>query len=546
MRAWGRQSLAVVVLVGFVASILAGMFLPVYTDEVGWRFQERAGLDGVDKMFNDMCGPNSLAVPPFFMWPVRYYSAFFNGVFADPLYVRMSGVAYALLWTLLVLWLIRRISAESGERASLTATGFGLMGLGVLPLQLVWSRPEQPILLATTAALIIACADRPHRREATAAVSAWVRSLAILALAIIAISYHFKGVVLIPLFVACIVLASSGRAAVLPRLTAAAAAVVAALVAAHYWQDRIACPGDPIIAARYAEHNLSARLLSGEGLPDVLFAALNNVSLTDYVRLAVPSPDPMSAWLPPHQLTKADSWAWFRVMSFAWQLALLTSLLALAYAVVQRLRSRSFDRRIALAILLIGSAMAWSASQLLRNDYEASFVLPLVMLGFLFALASPGGSRHATGVAALGAVLGLLAVGSQALVAKTFAPSLANADRQDGYIREQPFSVAPFGFDRLKPDIMAVAASCGITAKTKNRALLVDDLTYFAFVRSSYLPQHRLGIFSVWKGSISDPIAYLRSRGSVGGVVGCQLLPADLRRRATARGKFCCLGGPAW
>jgi hypothetical protein len=538
--------LAIGVVAGFVLSLLAGMFVPIYTDEVGWRFQERAGFDGVDKMFNDMCGPNSLAAPPFFMWPVRYYSAFFNGAFADPLYVRLSGVGYALLWTLLVLWLIRRISAERTERATLAATGFGLMGLGVLPLELVWSRPEQPILLATTAALIIACGDGLFCDEPTPVARAWGRSLGILVLALIAISYHFKAVALIPVFLACIALASRGRVALLPRLATAVATIAAALVATRYWHDRVACPGDPIIAAQYAENNLTAQLVNGQSLLEVLSAALKNVTLLGYVNLSVPSPNPMSSWLPPHQLTKAAAWTWFRVMSFAWQVAFLAGLVCLAFAIVQRLRSRSFDRRIALAIALMGSAMVWGASQLFRNDYEASFVLPIMMLAILLALASPSGSRHRMGGAMLGAMLGLLAIGSQALVAKTFAPSLANANRQEGYIREQPFSVATFGFDRLKPDIVAVAASCGISGKQRHRALLVDDLTYFAFVRSAYLPQHRLGVFSVWNGTISDPISYLRSRGSAGGVVGCQLLPDDLRRHAKVRGKFCCLGPPAW
>ena len=80
------------------AAILCGMFLPVYTDEVGWRFQERAGIDGVDKMFAETCGANTLARPPFFMMPVRAYSAFFNTAFADPFFVRVSGVLYALAW----------------------------------------------------------------------------------------------------------------------------------------------------------------------------------------------------------------------------------------------------------------------------------------------------------------------------------------------------------------------------------------------------------------------------------------------------------------
>ena len=68
----------------FVLAVLGALFLPVYSDEIGWRFQERAALDGVDRLFSDICGPNTLAVPPFFMMPVRYFSAYTNLLFADP------------------------------------------------------------------------------------------------------------------------------------------------------------------------------------------------------------------------------------------------------------------------------------------------------------------------------------------------------------------------------------------------------------------------------------------------------------------------------
>ena len=34
-------------------SLLLGLLVPVYSDEVGWRLQERAGLDGVDKLYSE-------------------------------------------------------------------------------------------------------------------------------------------------------------------------------------------------------------------------------------------------------------------------------------------------------------------------------------------------------------------------------------------------------------------------------------------------------------------------------------------------------------
>ena len=70
-------------------------------------------------------------------------------------------------------------------------------------------------------------------------------------------------------------------------------------------------------------------------------------------------------------------------------------------------------------------------------------------------------------------------------------------------------------------------------------------VTYFAFMESR-LPQHRLGVIGLWRGTIDDPIAYLRSRGSSGAILGCHLLPPNLRARAKSEGRFCCLGPPNW
>ena len=77
------------VFASFVLSLLFGLLLPIYTDEVGWRMQLRAGMDGgIDRMISDICGPNTNAAPPLFMMPFRHVSAWLNLAFPDPLYVR--------------------------------------------------------------------------------------------------------------------------------------------------------------------------------------------------------------------------------------------------------------------------------------------------------------------------------------------------------------------------------------------------------------------------------------------------------------------------
>jgi hypothetical protein len=77
------------------------------------------------------------------------------------------------------------------------------------------------------------------------------------------------------------------------------------------------------------------------------------------------------------------------------------------------------------------------------------------------------------------------------------------------------------------------------TDRPRNR-LLVDDVTYLALQRDT-LPLHRLGVLSVWNDGIDDPVAYLRSRGSDGVVVGCRYLPPAMRAVASQAGEVCAI-----
>jgi hypothetical protein len=155
-----------VALAGFAAMLVLGAALPLYTDEIGWRFQERAGFaPGLDTSLSDICGPNSLARPPLFMMPVRLFSAAANSWLDAPVFVRFEGVACALLWLALLWRLVSLASATAGgvprqRHLPVRALILAPLGMGILPLLLVMSRPEQPLILGTLAAIMLALRHR--------------------------------------------------------------------------------------------------------------------------------------------------------------------------------------------------------------------------------------------------------------------------------------------------------------------------------------------------------------------------------------------------
>lgn len=535
------------VLASLAAAFAGGIMLPVYTDEIGWRFQERAGFDGVDKMFSDLCGANMLALPPFFMWPARIFSSTLNAAFADPLYVRISGILYALAWLLLLLMLLRRIGRSSTDAAALGLCGLGLMALGNQPLLLIMSRPEQPILLVTTIALLLAA--KGWDDTVTSPRTAWWRSLAVLALAIVAMSYHLKGLFLLPVFLGCLFYASRGSAANIPRLATAGVLLAVTAVSLHYWMARLQCPGDPVLRMQYARNNVGAILTTLKGPGDLLPIAerlFGNLSLFGYIALAAPKTVPLSAWLPVGQIDSAGSARWSTFLDIAWGAAMAGAVLALILVAWQCWRQRRIEPRAVLSLLLLSTMLGWSATQLIRNVYEASFALPVLMLALVFALAAPVKARWAiVGHRLLATGIGLCALGSVPLIAMLWGPSLLHSAGQRGYIAEQPYSVPVFGYSAVRPDIMTAAKLCSISEPRRAKGLMIDELTYFPFMEAK-LPQHRLGVLGVWRGSIDNPVAYLRSLGSDGAILGCHLLSPDLRARAKRHGMFCCLGPPNW
>lgn len=525
----------------FLISILTGLLLPIYTDEVGWRMHLRAAYDGgVDRMLNDICGPHTIVAPPLFMMPFRYLSAWANLTFPDPLYVRLLGVAMAIGWAFLLRALIGRIAVEPKLRARVSALAFALLGMGVLPIMLVMGRPDQVILLSMTAALMVAALAK--RSDSANPRLAWLWPFLIVLLAIMAISWHLKGILVAPLFLACIVFSGRGSRSRPPRLLAALLLVACALQGANYWVNRFRCPDDPVLKTLLAQENLAAAIQAGGDWQVLVPAALHRALPLTYIALAESRPHMMSDWLPRDQISRPAMIKRFIVMNFAWHAAMLVSLICLVRALLRRWRERRIDLATVAPVILGGLVLVWGFSQQVKNDYEIKIVLPMLALFCVYSLSlarwSPRQGKW-FGIAATLAVA--LSIAGQIDIAMRYMPPLARAAGRPGYVEGQRASVSVFGYHAIRGQILATAHMCGIGSHGRAVHPLLDDVTYFA-MEDSWQPFHRLAVLENWKGSIRNPLAYLKSRGSDGLVMGCHLLSPDLRRQAIRNGEFCCIG----
>lgn len=536
----------------FVLAILSGIFQPIYVDEIGWRMQERAGFDGVDKLLTEICGPNTVVRPPFWMMPARYYSALFNGLFAEPIYVRISGILYALLLTAMILKLIGRLARTTSERLTLSMLAAGFLSFGTMPILLVWSRPEQPILLAFTSALLIAFADwnkgvAPAPEACTPARTAWLRSLAVLLFASVALSYHVKALFTVPIFLASLCFASRGRAANLPRIVVAVLIVAITAWAAHYWVHRLECPNAPEVRANFVSNNTGAALVGATGwsqIAPLLGKAFNNLSLFQYLGMPAPRVDTISSWLPAGRVSLQTSFTWFLVLFTLWGIAISLSGFCLAVFPRRAWRERRFDARFVFAVLLIAGILGWSASQGFRNSYETIFVVPMTVLAVVLALATrEKGIPFGGAIEPFAVTVGVLGMGSVVLMAAFYGSVTLRSTAERGYLAEQPYSISTFGYSALRRDMLAAARKCGITDPDRNYGLAVDDVTYFTFMKSK-MPEASGGVFS--SQSPAEPIGYLKSVRSQGMIASCKRLPPDVQARAKREGQFCCIAPPNW
>lgn len=526
------------------ASLLLGMLVPIYTDEIGWRFQARFVLDGADRFLAEHCGASTIAVPPLFMWPMRGGQALLDLAMPDPRFVRVLGVAVAAAGAALVWRLAGAVARAPEQRPWLRALAAAMLGLGVLPLLLVWSRPEQSLLLFALLALLAAAPVWSQAGRDTGARESWLRAAAVLALGAAALSIHPKGVLLVPLFALLVLLAGRGRESIVPRIASGALLAACAVSALRYWVERFRCPGDALTAARLADQNIAAALAAPGPLAAKLAAVdWGGLSPIPYVRRTLPGTRYGSDWLPGGLVDPGLLAVWRPAVDLCWKLALLLALAAAARAGVDAVRVRRVEPRLAIGLALLATVMAWGVSQAYRNGYEAALMLPLLVLAVLFLIgAAPsrqGRARLALPVAA-GAAAGV-ALASQALLIATHAAPLVRIAARPGPIAEQRVSFTAFGYPGLRREIAAAGRLCGIGPETRPRAPLVDDITYFAYLRSER-PLHRLGVIEQWNGAIADPAAYLRGKRSRGIVMACDYLPAGLRAEARQAGRFCCVG----
>lgn len=536
---WGQSRVASLIALGALVGMIGfGLLLPIYSDEIAWRFHVRAAIDGgFDIWLNDNCGTNTIARAPWFMMPARWFSATMNLALPSPLFVRIEGVLCALAWLALMWRLIGRVADDNSTRDTARTLSFALLSLGVLPLLLVMSRPEQVLILAIGSMITLSLPhgnDRPNPAPAVA----WFKCAAIVFLATIALSYHIKGVLYAVVAAACLAVCARGSRTLAPRLTAGATLAVLTVLALRYWSARFACPEDPVIARALAGQNLAALLANGGGITAQIPRLLLNALPLLYVVPAIPSTEPISSWLPPQVFSPGLSLVFRAAMLTIWTAGGGLALWAMVRSIATKGLSQMLDPRRLVALAIVACLLVWGFSQVTKNMYEAAHVLPLAALAIVLMIGSDAAapSRLLGGLATISLAAALI---SQFVVAALLAKPFTTAAASQGPLPNQPLSLAPFHYGKIRSDIVSAMRAAGMQEPLERP--VIDDASYLALQRS-HLPFHVLGVFGSWRGTITDPADFLVRRNSSGIVTLCANLPPHFEAAASRSGEICAIG----
>ncbi len=539
-------------LVGRMIWILAGgvlavvFFLPVYTDEILWKaLLGRYHADGNQEIALSMipsCRFYAKDVP-WLLLPYRLFNQVLYGNIPGPLSIRVFGFALELSWLVLT-W--RLFATVVRPQFSSWSAGTGVLAfamLGILPFLLEFGRPEQILMIGIT--ILFVPLLKPAAQGIPRLKTSLLHAVLIGLGAGLLLTTHPRGNFALPL-----ILAFSQRVLRRPWLTFATFGVILGFDSVAYadWAARWNCPSDPVIALTLRRLNLGANhsLADFQNYFAALYQSFEN-SDSWFLADIIQKPRYTSDMIPPFE---GFGWLWIGRLVWAW---LSYVFLVGTAAVIVAWWTRWREREVRMSLIALAAMWLFFAASLIaridKNDYEAELVVPLVGIGSFGAVwvAWPSllrlvGADSVRRMARFGVLVTLcLALISQVGLLVNYAPYVVWSWTAPGYAKGQRASVGNFGYETLRPAILAAAAKCGIRPENHPRHLVVDELTYFSF-QQAYQPLFMITLDDHgWSRHHPDPTDTLKYYKSAGMIVGCQWIPSVYRTKAVADHGFCCM-----
>lgn len=526
----------------FVSILGLSIFMPVFTDEITWKFlNTRTFLDGfVNITLFPQCGEPFTTQTPWFMLPVRLIDAWVYSNISTPLQIRILGVITCIVWLGTLLLMLPRSLAIPLRGLPLVSTISAFLSLGVLPFMIVVNRPEQVILLFLTIVFLSPFVFSSLEAKASIAGLMVATLLAIIVL----FSYHPKTLLFLP-----VMIANGYFLFKRPVIRVAYFAALAYFTAYtyFYWIQRNTCPDDIQYQSAMQTMLLPLSEILSNPIQSLKPLGLNIWRHLGLLNITIRKSYPSNLLPPNNDLTTPA----YIVNSLIYVLLAIVSIVSIAAIIklgIDAWKKRVVSKRVVMVASCLFSLISLFAVQGVSNFYEMTLIFPLLGIVVLVSLTPQLYRRDPTAARLLGQYLMCLALMSGGVLWYNFLPKFQNSLNADGYISEQPLSISAFNYDKIKTKIVETARMCHIDISTRPHHLVVDDLTYLAMIRA-YQPFHilyvmRAGGSSLWGDggrNIGRILSLLKERRSAGIIVGCHMLPQELRDGAVENSPFCCV-----
>lgn len=529
-------ALALLFSVAFAVTMWMAFYTPIYEDEMAWKiFSNRLFVDQGKLIYLfAQCNRGYLLDMPLTWFPMQWLDSVIYGNASNPALMRILGWIWFIV--LVVCWasMLRMTSKLSTPSCILFVTAF--FSFGVTPFAMVLNRPEQPLLIWLTVALLLTFWHDRHPLKTYVGKTIVTGFFALLICLIGAT--HPKGLFLFPLIAFVWWRCVKWWPASFPLF---GVMIWTALETKQIWFLRTGCEEYPGLSTMLQNLTLRPNQIWLEPAEFMRDALTNLLNATQYISQMQFDTQYISDWLPPAgELFKRLPNVWVSQILIWLPIVVVFILMIInvAESTRQSLYARSQSKvtskrrlpaRWAIALLLSFSLLVIMGFQTAKNFYESSFIWPLILLIAIFSFQH---AQQALGQKFVRWVLPILLIA--AIISGYFRfelffqPALQwQSERHHDWQAEQK-SLQSFAKNQ-----------CDITPDTKN--LVLGFSNYGAFW------QHQLPILLTYSAGwwgIEANFAQTMSKRQAGGLVAeCKDLPKETQAFAKQQGHYCCVSG---
>ncbi len=511
-----------------ISLLLFVRHLPLYSDELTYKwYSGRYFLDdGASISLFPHCGGNFSHPTPSAFLVERLFDAQLYGELSDPMRVRYLGCIFFCLWLVMFWLLCMRLFPKDTKKLFVVSSC--LLFLGPLPFLMIMNRPEQTILICFTTALIL-----PFSKVSGLFGRFFIFGSFFLLTAYF-VPQHPKTLFLLPaLFASCWFLPLNKFA----RLGLSAYLSFMGLNSYSFFTRLFTCKENPALHQMLSGSMFSPSILLESPLAGIRKLASNAWGARLYFKTLFFSETVQSDWLP--QISPPFSLWFFNLLILSIYLIFLFFVIRfhLKNAALNHVKNSWNYQRVMFWTILV-SICCLSLFQNIKQFYETSLLLPLIILLVLFSL-SGGEYRLAFPRSFERTALAFVFLNFLFLLYFYVSP-LRKEWLKGGLVKNQSHSLSAFNWSILREQVERLATACKLENTASNKHLILDDSTYPVFSKTKQ-PFHVLFVTGYWGVGIENIDVFLKQKESDGLITQCRYLPDTLASKATRLGDFCCL-----